>query len=170
MQSIQTLTLIGKVLIRCVLHNISLKFKTVCFLQTKNCFVLAWLIRLPVFSAKQRLNPQGIYSFPVEYHLVFGNMSCPGCAIITSLLIALKRKMSFLLSSILQNIFSCLTIFCFWVSFIFTLGNTRMAYISSRFYSQDKAYLQYRTPYCREKRQIRQSFQKVEKVNKRFYE
>ena len=27
MQSIQTLTLIGKVLIRCVLHNISLKFK-----------------------------------------------------------------------------------------------------------------------------------------------
>ena len=129
MQSIQTLTLIGKVLIRCVLHNISLKFKTVCFLQTKNCFVLAWLIRRPVFSAKQRLNPQGIYSFPVEYHLVFGNMSCPGCAIITSLLIALKRKMSFLLSSILQNIFSCLTIFCFWVSFIFTLGNTRMAYL-----------------------------------------
>ena len=37
-------------------------------------------------------------------------MSCPGCAIITSLLITLK-KMSFLVSSILQTIFSCLTIF-----------------------------------------------------------
>ena len=68
-------------------------------------------------------------SFPVEYHLVFGNMSCPGCAIITSLLISLKRRTSFLVSSILQKIFSCLTIFCFWVSFIFTLGNTRMVYL-----------------------------------------
>ena len=38
-------------------------------------------------------------------------MSCPGCAIITSLLITLKRKMSFLVGSILQKIFSCLTIF-----------------------------------------------------------
>ena len=35
-----------------------------------------------------------------------------------------NRKMSFLVSSILQKIFSCLTKFCFWVSFIFTLGNT----------------------------------------------
>ena len=70
-----------------------------------------------------------IYSFPVEYHLVFGNMSCPGCAIITSLLITLKKRVSFLVSSILQKIFSCLTIFCFWVSFIFTLGNTRMVYL-----------------------------------------
>ena len=34
-------------------------------------------------------------------------MSCPGCAIITSLLITLKRKMSFLVSPILQKIFSC---------------------------------------------------------------
>ena len=29
---------------------------------------------------------------------------------------------------------------------------------SSRFYSQDKAYLQHRTPYCQKKRQIKQSF------------
>ena len=67
--------------------------------------------------------------FPVEYHLVFGNMSYPCCAIITSLLITLKRKMSFLVSLILQKIFSFLTILCFWVSFIFTLGNTRMVYL-----------------------------------------
>ena len=43
--------------------------------------------------------------------------------------ISVGRKMSFLVSSILQKIFSGLSIFCFWVSFIFTLGNARMVYL-----------------------------------------
>ena len=41
---------------------------------------------------------------------------------------------------------------------------------SSGFYCQDKAYLQYGTAYCQEKRQIKQSFYKVGKFNQFFCE
>ena len=92
------------------------------------CFGMA---DLPSYAFYQtEVEPGEHLLFPVEYHLVFGNMSYPCCAIITSLLITLKRKMSFLVSWILQKIFSFLTILCFWVSlYYFTVGNTRMVYL-----------------------------------------
>ena len=40
--------------------------------------------------------------------------------------------MSFLVSSMLEMISACLIIFCFWVSFIFILGNARMLYLLFR--------------------------------------
>ena len=44
---------------------------------------------------KKKAKSKVLQVIPVEYRLVFGNMSCPGCMIIASLLITLERKMSF---------------------------------------------------------------------------
>ena len=70
--------------------------------------------KLTMKKLKKKAKSKVLQVIPVEYRLVFGNMSCPGCMIIASLLITLERKMSFLVRSILQRIFSCLTIICFW--------------------------------------------------------
>lgn len=55
-----------------------------------------------------------------------------GCQFMKSLLKTLQKKMSFLVSSLLEKIFSRLITFCFWVSLIFILGNARIVYLLFR--------------------------------------
>ena len=49
-----------------------------------------------------------------------------------SLLKTLQKKMSFLVSSLLEKIFSRLITFCFWVSLIFILRNARILFLLFR--------------------------------------
>ena len=84
-------------------------------------------------------------TFPVKYNVIFGKSVLSwidGCQFMKSLLKTLQKKMSLLVSSLLEKIFSRLITFCFWVSLIFILGNARIVFLvlSSGFHIQDKAY------------------------------
>ena len=89
-----TLILIGKVFIRYLFATLESKLREFQFkILNRIVFTNEKLFRFGMADSpscafcQTEVESVEHLLFPVEYHLIFGNISCPGCTIITFLLI-----------------------------------------------------------------------------------